>query len=67
MQRPTLKTALLIIFTVFILLLQFPLISIANQEIHIANTPLLYFYIFVTWILMIGLMAVVLERRRPNP
>ncbi|MGD1893283.1 MAG: histidine kinase dimerization/phospho-acceptor domain-containing protein, partial [Cyclobacteriaceae bacterium] len=67
MQRPTLKTALLIIFTVFILLLQFPLISIANQEIHIANTPLLYFYIFVTWILMICLMAVVLERRRPNP
>ncbi|MEO0333185.1 MAG: hypothetical protein AAF223_16120 [Bacteroidota bacterium] len=64
MQQPSLKSALLILFAVFAFLLQFPLISIANQEHMISNIPQLYLYIFGTWLLMIVLLGILLERNR---
>ncbi|WKN43050.1 hypothetical protein [Tunicatimonas pelagia] len=67
MQQPTLKSALLIIFTVFLLLLQYPLISIANQRATVLDIPQLYLYIFGTWVLMTVLLGILLENNRLKP
>lgn len=44
-------------------LLNFPLLSLFNKSGSILGVPLLYFYVFAAWSLLIGLMALVIERR----
>ena len=44
------------------LLLNYPLLSIFNSPRTIWGVPLLYAYLFVVWALLIGLLAVVVER-----
>lgn len=44
------------------LLLNYPLLSLFNTTRTIGGLPLLYAYLFVVWALLIGLLAVVVER-----
>lgn len=44
------------------LLLNYPLLSLANSPRTIGGVPLLYAYLFVVWALLIGLLAAVAER-----
>ncbi|MEM6842742.1 MAG: hypothetical protein AAF944_22430 [Bacteroidota bacterium] len=67
MRQPDLKTALLLIFAIFLLLLQFPLLSIANQAALVAGIPQFYLYIFGVWSLMIGLLVYLVEIKRLKP
>ena len=44
------------------LLLNYPLLSLFNTTRTLWGLPLLYAYLFVVWALLIGLIAVVVER-----
>ena len=53
---------LLALFLLFLLLFNYPIISIANKPVLVAGIPLLYLYLFTTWLLMIVLLAWVIRR-----
>jgi len=46
-----------------LLLFNFPLLAVFNVRASVFGIPLLYAYFFVAWGLLIGLMALVIERR----
>ncbi len=46
-----------------ILLFSYPLLAVFNVPATIFGIPVLYAYFFVAWAALIGLMALVIERR----
>jgi uncharacterized membrane protein (DUF485 family) len=44
------------------LLLNYPLLSLFSTEDRVLGVPVLYAYLFVSWGLLIGLMALVVRR-----
>ena len=46
------------------LLFNYPLLAVFNVAGEAFGIPALYVYIFVAWALMIGLLAIVVERSR---
>ncbi|MEZ5613725.1 MAG: hypothetical protein R3E35_00760 [Rhodocyclaceae bacterium] len=52
------------IFLVGCVLFNYPFIALFNKPGEIFDIPLLYFYLFGVWMLLIGAMALVIERRR---
>jgi hypothetical protein len=62
--RPSIKGARLVaLFLLGVLLFNFPLLPLVDRPITVLGIPLLYAYVFGVWALLIGLMALVLERR----
>jgi hypothetical protein len=53
---------LLALFLGGCLLFDYPLLSLFSREGLVWGIPILYVYIFITWAVLIGLMAVVIER-----
>jgi hypothetical protein len=53
---------LVALFLLGCLLLNYPLASLFAGTAHVLGVPLLYIYVFVAWALVIGLMALVVER-----
>ena len=51
------------LFLLGLLLLNFPFLHLVDRPIAFLGIPLLYAYVFAVWALLIGLMALVLERR----
>jgi hypothetical protein len=63
MMRSSLKgQRLAALFLLGCLLLNYPLVSLFAGTAHVLGVPLLYIYVFVAWALLIGLMALVVER-----
>ena len=52
------------VFLLGCVLFNYPLIALFNKPGEIADIPLLYFFLFGPWALLIVLMAWVIERRR---
>ncbi|MBK9596397.1 MAG: hypothetical protein IPO57_14050 [Rhodocyclales bacterium] len=52
------------VFLLGCVLFNYPLIALFNKPGEIADIPLLYFFLFGAWALLIVLMAWVIERRR---
>jgi hypothetical protein len=52
------------IFLLGCVLFNYPLIALFNKPGEIVDIPLLYFYLFGAWALLIGLMALAIERRK---
>ncbi len=52
------------IFMMGCVLLNYPILSLFARDGQIGGVPLLYAYAFGAWTLVIGLMAVVIERPR---
>ena len=50
------------IFMMGAILLNYPILSLFTRSADLGGIPLLYAYVFVTWTLVIGLMALVVER-----
>jgi hypothetical protein len=50
------------LFLLGCLLLNYPLVSLFAGTAHVLGVPLLYIYVFAVWVLLIGLMALVVER-----
>ena len=44
------------------LLFNYPLLSLFSTDSSVAGVPLLYVYLFVSWGLLIGLMALVVRK-----
>lgn len=52
------------VFLLGCVLFNYPLIALFNKPVEIADIPLLYFFLFGAWALLIGLMAWAIERGR---
>ena len=64
MIRPSIKGQRLVaLFLLGCLLLNYPLLDLFARDNHILGIPALYAYVFVVWALLIGLMALVVEKR----
>ncbi len=61
-HRITLRLAL--VFCLGLLLYNYPLMSIFGVQSSIANFPVLYLYIFGTWLLIICVIGYLVERQR---
>jgi hypothetical protein len=67
MMRSSMKSARLVaIFLLGVLLFNYPLLALFNRAVAVLGIPLLYAYIFVAWGLLIGLLALVIERSHPG-
>lgn len=51
------------LFVLGCLLFNYPLLQLFARDDSVFGIPLLYCYIFGTWAMLIGLMALVVERR----
>lgn len=51
------------VFLVGCLLFNYPLLALFNKATSVLGVPLLYAYIFIAWLGMIGLIALIVERR----
>ncbi|HQY28126.1 MAG TPA: hypothetical protein PK787_04985 [Burkholderiaceae bacterium] len=56
---------LVAVFLLGCVLFNYPVLSLFNTPAAIFGIPLLYVYVFGAWGLLIGLLALVIERRRP--
>jgi hypothetical protein len=45
-------------------LLNYPILSLFSRPEDVMGIPLLYVYVFAVWILLVGLLALVIERPR---
>ena len=54
---------LVAVFLLGSVLLNYPILAIFTLPVEVAGIPLLYTYAFGAWLLLIGLMAMVIERR----
>lgn len=63
MIRTSLKGQRLVaLFLLGCLLLNYPIFSLFAGAARVFGVPLLYFYVFFAWALLIALMAIVIER-----
>jgi hypothetical protein len=64
-MRSTMKGPRLVAaFLLGLLLFNYPLLALFNRAVVVFGIPLLYAYIFLAWALLIGLLALVIERSR---
>jgi len=65
MFRSVLKTQRLVaVFLLGVLLFNYPLLALFNRAAEAFGIPMVYAYIFCAWALVIGLLALVIERSR---
>jgi predicted permease len=64
MIRPSIKGQRLVtLFLLGCLLFNYPLLSLFAGQAEILGIPLLYGYVFLVWALLIGLMALAVEKK----
>lgn len=64
MNKPKLKgQRLAALFALGCLLFNFPLLALFNRSETVSSVPLLYLYVYAAWALLIGLLALVIERK----
>ena len=61
------KTSKLVFIAIlFLMLFSFPFVKMMNKDSFIAAFPILYFYIFFLWLILIAIIAFVVEQKRKN-
>ena len=64
MIRPSMKgQRLAALFLLGFLLLNYPLLDLFVGPSLVLGIPVLYAYVFIVWVLLIGLMALAVEKR----
>jgi len=64
MSKPSIKTQrLAALFALGCLLFNYPLLALFNRPALLGGVPLLYVYVFAAWALLIGLLALVIEKK----
>jgi hypothetical protein len=64
MIRPSITgQRLAALFLLGFLLLNYPLLTLFVGPTHVWGIPVLYVYVFAVWALLIGLMALVVEKQ----
>jgi hypothetical protein len=61
------STKLLFIFLLFLLLLNYPMLTIVDQTKLVFGFPALYLYMFLVWGLMIFGIAQIVKQRKKKP
>ncbi|MBT1701906.1 hypothetical protein [Chryseosolibacter indicus] len=61
------KQKLIVLSMLITVLFSYPLIAIVNTPAWVAGIPLLYFYIFTTWLLCIVCILKLAEGRESSP
>jgi hypothetical protein len=65
MSRSAIKgQRLVVLFLLGMLLFNYPLLALFNRPAEALGVPVVYAYIFCAWALLIGLLALVIERAR---
>jgi hypothetical protein len=65
MYRSVIKNQRLVaVFLLGVLLFNYPLLALYNRAAEAFGIPMVYAYIFCAWALVIGLLALVIERSR---
>jgi hypothetical protein len=65
MFRSAIKGQRLIVLFLFgLLLFNYPMLALFNRAAEAFGVPVVYAYIFCSWALLIGLLALVIERPR---
>jgi hypothetical protein len=65
MDRPNIKgQRLMALFVLGMLLLNYPLLNLVAGTGQVLGVPVLYAYVFAVWALLIGLVALVVEKRK---
>ena len=65
MFRSVIKNQRLVaVFLLGVLLFNYPLLALFNRAAEAFGIPVVYAYIFCAWALLIGLLALVIERSR---
>lgn len=65
MFRSVVKSQRLVaVFLLGVLLFNYPLLALFNRAAEAFGIPVVYAYIFCAWALVIGLLALVIERSR---
>ena len=62
MKEQLKEQKLLLLSITFLILFNFPIISIFNVETTINGIPTLYFYVFTLWIMMITLIFIIVNK-----
>lgn len=63
MNRPNIKThRMAALFILGSLLFNYPLLALFNRPVLVGGVPVLYLYVLVAWALLVGLLALVVER-----
>lgn len=64
MSKPSIKTQRLVaVFVLGNLLFNYPLLALFNHPELLGGVPLLFVYVFAAWALLIGLLALVIEKK----
>jgi hypothetical protein len=64
MNKPNSKTQrLAALFVLGCLLFNYPLLALFNRQVLLGGIPVLYVYVFAAWALLIGLLALVIEKK----
>jgi hypothetical protein len=65
MFRSVVKNQRLVaVFLLGVLLFNYPLLALFNRAAEAFGIPMVYAYVFSAWALLIGLLALVIERSR---
>jgi hypothetical protein len=65
MTPPPIRSARLVaLFVMGVLLFNYPLLAVFDRAATVLGIPVIYAYIFCCWALLIGLLALVVERSR---
>lgn len=64
MNNPNIKIQRLVaLFVLGGLLFNYPLLALFNRPVMLGSVPLLYVYVFAAWAVLIGLLALVIEKK----
>ena len=66
-MRQQSKEALIILFIIGALILNYPFLHLFNQPWTLFGIPLLYLYLYLVWFVMIVLLIVIVERSAIEP
>ncbi|HMQ55479.1 MAG TPA: hypothetical protein PKE64_23880 [Anaerolineae bacterium] len=62
-KSTVIRQRLIAIFVIGCLLFNYPLLSLFSTETMLWGFPVLYVYVFVSWLLLIGLLIGIIESR----
>lgn len=58
------RSRLILVFAVFLMLLNFPVLSIFDRPDREAADPVLYFYLFFIWLLLIVVVGLIVRNKK---
>jgi hypothetical protein len=56
------RNTLVVVFILFVILFNYPIMRIVDRQELIAGVPILYFYLFFVWFLLIAAVAFIVLR-----